>query len=93
MVKNLPAMRETWVQSLDWDDPLEKEMATHSSILAWRIPWMEELGGLQSTGLQRVRHEHTHPLQSSCLEESHGQRNLAGCSPWGHKESDTTEVT
>ena len=50
MVKSLPAMREIWVQSLDWDDPLEKGMATHSSILAWRIPWTEEPGGLQSTG-------------------------------------------
>ena len=45
-LKHLPAMRETWVQSLGWEDPLEKEMATHSSILAWRIPWMEEPGGL-----------------------------------------------
>ena len=45
-LKRLPAMWETWVQSLGWEDPLEKEMATHSSILAWRIPWMEELGGL-----------------------------------------------
>ena len=50
MVKDLPAMRETWVRSLDWDHPLEKEMATHSSILAWRIPRLEELGGLQSMG-------------------------------------------
>ena len=55
-VKRLPAMQETWVRSLGWEDPLEKEMATHSSILAWRIPWTEEPGGLQSTGLQRVRH-------------------------------------
>ena len=45
---------ETWVQSLGWEDPLEKEMATHSSIFDWRIPWMEELSGLQSMGLQRV---------------------------------------
>ena len=52
--KNLPAMQETWVQSLVWEDPLEKGMATHSSILAWRIPWMEEPGRLQSIGLQRV---------------------------------------
>ena len=50
LVKNLPAMRETWIQSLGQEDPLEKEMATHSSILAWRIPWTEEPGGLQSTG-------------------------------------------
>ena len=49
-LKHLPAMWETWVPSLSWEDPLEKEMATHSSILAWRIPWMEELGGLHSTG-------------------------------------------
>ena len=56
MVKNLPAMQETWVQSLDQEDPLEKGMATHSNILAWRIPWTEEAGRLQSLGLQRVRH-------------------------------------
>ena len=49
-LKRLPAMQEIWVRSLGWEDPLEKEMATHSSILAWRIPWTEELGGLQSTG-------------------------------------------
>ena len=49
-LKHLPAMWETWVRSLGWEDPLEKEMATHSSILAWRIPWTEELDGLQSTG-------------------------------------------
>ena len=55
-LKCLPAMRETWVRSLGWEDPLEEEMATHSSILAWRIPWVEEPGGLQSTGSQRVRH-------------------------------------
>ena len=51
-VKNLPAMQETWVRSLGREDPLEKEMATHCSILAWEIPWIEELGGLQSTGSQ-----------------------------------------
>ena len=56
MVKNLLAMQVTWVQSLGWDHPLEKEVATHSSIFAWRIPWTEEPGGLQSMGLQRVRH-------------------------------------
>ena len=55
MVKHLPTMKKTWVQSLDWDDLLEKEMATHSSILAWKIPWMEEPGRLQSMGSQRVR--------------------------------------
>ena len=56
MVKSLPAMREAWVQSLGWEDPLEKEMAIHSSTLAWKIPWMEEPDRLQSTGLQRVGH-------------------------------------
>ena len=56
-LKHLPAMWETWVLSLGREDPLEKEMATHSSILAWRIPWTEELGGPQSTGLQRVGHD------------------------------------
>ena len=56
MVKNPPVMRETWVRSLGQEDPLEKGMATHSSILAWRLPWTEEPGGLQSMGSQRVRH-------------------------------------
>ena len=55
-VKNLPASLETLVQSLGWEDFLEEEMATHSSILAWNIPWTEEPGGLQSMGLQRVGH-------------------------------------
>ena len=50
MVKNLPTMQETWVRSLGWEDPLEKGMATHPSILAWRIPWTEKPGGLQSMG-------------------------------------------
>ena len=52
VVKNLPAMQETWVQSLGWEDPLEEEMATHSNILAWKIPQTEEPGGIQSIGLQ-----------------------------------------
>ena len=56
MVKHLPAMRETWVRSLGWEDPLEKEMVTHSSILAWEIPWTEGPGGLQSMSLKRIRH-------------------------------------
>ena len=65
MVKDLPGMQETWVQSLGWKDPLEKGMATHFSILARRIPWTEEPGSLQSLGLQRVRYDgvtntHTH---------------------------------
>ena len=57
MVKNLLAMQETQIQSLDEKDPLEKEMATHSSIFAWRIPWTVEPGGLQSMGLQKVGHD------------------------------------
>ena len=63
MVKNLPAMRETWVQSLGWEDPLEEGMGTHSSILVWRIPWTKEPSGPQSIGSPRVRHDcvtHTH---------------------------------
>ena len=78
MVKNPPAMQETRVQSLGWDDPLEKGLATLSSILAWRIPWTEEPGGLQSMGSQRVghteqlslshthTHTHTHFLEVKC---------------------------
>ena len=57
MGKSLSAMQETWVRSLSWEDPLEKGMAIHSSILAWRIPWTEEPGRLQSMGSQRVRHD------------------------------------
>ena len=57
MVKSLPAMHETWVQSLGHEDYLKKEMAMHFSSLAWKIPWMEEPGRLQSMGLQRVRHD------------------------------------
>ena len=81
LVKNLPAMQETWVQSLGWEDPLEKGMATHSSILAWRIPWIEEPGGLQSTGSHRVTQlkrlsTHTcHRLRVKC----HKTALLFGC--------------
>ena len=57
MIKNLPALWETWVQFLGQEDPLEKEMAIHSSTLAWKIPWTEEPDRLQSLGLQRVRHD------------------------------------
>ena len=56
-LKHLPAMWETWIRSLGQEDPLEKEMSTHSSILAWRIPWAEEPGGLRSMGSQRVGHD------------------------------------
>ena len=71
MVQNLPAMWETWVRSLGQEDPLEKGMATHSSILAWRIPWTEEPGGLQSMGSQRVRHDwatNTYPLVAQTVK-------------------------
>ena len=57
MVKRLPTMKETWIQPLGWKDLLEKEMTTHSSILAWKIPWMEEPGRLQSMRLERVIHD------------------------------------
>ena len=77
MVKNLPAMQETQVPSLGQEDPLEKEMATHSSILAWRILWTEEPGGLQSMGWQRVRHNWndsapTHEGWALATEKAHG---------------------
>ena len=68
MVKNLPAMKETWVQALGWEDPPEKRMATHSSMVAWRIPRTEEPGGLQSMGSQswtRLSDQHLHFLQWS----------------------------
>ena len=57
LVENLPAMRETWVRSLGWENLLEEEKSTHSCILAWEIPWTEEPGGLQSMGLEKVRHD------------------------------------
>ena len=57
MVKHLPTMQDTWLQPLDWEDLLETEMATHSSILAWKIPWTEEPGRLESLGSQRVGHD------------------------------------
>ena len=75
-VKNLPAVRETWVWSLGWEDPLEEGMATHSSILAWRIPWTEEQGGLQSMGSQRIRHDRA---------EAHGNENLFVVIPTSHE--------
>ena len=105
MVKRLPTMRETRVQS-PWEDLLEKEMTTHSSILAWKIPWMEEPGRLQPMGSQRVGQDwatsHSHfpfihwrrkwqPTPVFWPGESHGWRNLVGYSPWGCKDSDTTE--
>ena len=100
MVKNLPAMQETWIWSLGWEDLLEKGMASHSSILACRIHWTEEPGGLQSIGPQRVRHEWVtslslftfthwrrqwHPTPVLLPGKPHGQRSLVGCNPWGHE--------
>ena len=72
-VKHLPAVRKTWVQSLGWEDPLEKEMATHSSTLAWKVPWTEEPGGLQPMGSQRVGH---HWMSSLSLFMAHMVKNL-----------------
>ena len=107
VVKNLPAMWETWVQSLGWEYPLEKAMAPHSSTLAWKIPWMEEPGRLQSMGSLRIRHDWVSSLsvftflhwrrkwQSTPVflpGELRGQKSLEGCSPWGHWGSDTTEL-
>ena len=74
--KHLPAMPGTWVQSLGWEYPLEKEMATHSSILAWKIPWTEDPSGLQSTGSQRVRHN----LATSLLLSANVNSNSRACS-------------
>ena len=71
MVKNPPAVQETWVPSPVWEDLLEKEMATHSSLLAWRIPWAEEPGGLQSTGLKRVEHDLMTKQQQKFKTEYH----------------------
>ena len=67
MVKNLTAMQESWVWSLGWENPLEEGMATHSSILAWRIPWTEDPGRLQSMGSRRVRHNWTHTHTYTCI--------------------------
>ena len=101
-LKRLPAMRETRVRSLGWGDPLEKEMAAHSSIVAWKIPWTEEPGRLQSMGHKEsdtIERLHFHfslpctgegngnPLQYSCLE------NPRSRGAWSCKESDTTEAT
>ena len=98
MVKTLPTRREARVQSLGQEDLLEGEMATHSSTLAWEIPWTEELGGLQSMGSLRVGHDRAtslslftfmhwrrkwQPTPVFLPGESQGWRSLVGCSPWG----------
>ena len=70
VIKNLPTMQETWIWSLGWEDPLEKDMATYSSILAWRIPWTEDSGGLQSMGSQSVRHDWVTNSRPTCTHSS-----------------------
>ena len=64
MIRAMQEMQKTQIQSLEWEGPLEEEMATHSSILAWKVPWTKEPGGLQSMGLQRVRHNLATELQA-----------------------------
>ena len=81
-VKYLPVTRETWVPSLDWEDPLEKGMTTHSSILAWRIPWSEESGGLQSLGLQKVGHDGRLTSVTSVTHLGSGDRNSSTHTTW-----------
>ena len=89
MVKRLPKMRETWVRSLGWEDLLEKEMATHSSILAWKIPWTEEPGSLQTMGCKELdRTEHGFPAgsvgkESACNSGDPGLIPGSGRSPAG----------
>ena len=79
MVKNPPAMRETCIQSMGWGDHLEKKMATYSSILAWKIPWREEPGGLQSMGSQRIGHNLvTKQYHHYCLQNRYQSKRLAG---------------
>ena len=81
-VKNPPVMQETWVQSLGWEDPLGEGMATHSSILAWRIPWREEPGGLQSIGLQRVEHHWVTEYTDLCIKQPNSFEILTQITPW-----------
>ena len=90
VVKNPPAMQETQVRSLGQGELLEKGMATHFSILAWRIPWTEEPGGLQSIESQRVRHNWSESMHT-CIVDLQCSVNFC-YSPWDHKESDTTET-
>ena len=75
-VKRLSTRREIWVQSLGWEDPLEKEMAMHSSTIAWKIPWTEEPGRLQSMGSQRVRHDGATSLKDIFLNVTSWQQYL-----------------
>ena len=88
-VKSLPTVWETRVQSLGWEDPLEKEMATHSNILAWKIPWTEEPGGLQSMGLQRVGHDWATSLSVGYKNEN--QRGNKGLKIFLNLKSDNSK--
>ena len=80
MVKNLPAMQDTRVRSLGWEGPLEKEMATHCRTLAWRIPWMEERGRLQSMGPKRVGYDRATSLSLFSCCRAHGLQAYGLCS-------------
>ena len=105
LVKNLPAVQETWVRSLGWEDPLEEEMATHSSILVWKIAWTEKPGGLQSMGSLRVGHDFTFPFHFHALEKEmanhssvlawriSGTGEPAGLLSTGSHRVDMTEAT
>ena len=73
-IKHLPTVRETWVQSLGWEDLLEKEMVTHSSILAWKIPWTEKSGRLQAMGSQRVRYRKSMGIKLSLKSAIHSEK-------------------
>ena len=79
MVKNLPAMQEIQVQSLGWKDPLEKEMATHSSVLAWEILWAEKPGGLPSMGSHRVRHDSSDLAAAANIQQTTTKHQLNKC--------------
>ena len=89
-VKRLPAMQETWVRSLGWKDPLKKEIATHPSTLAWKIPWTEKPDRLQSLQSQSWTRLIDFTFFFFLSGDSEGQGSLACCSPWGRKEWDTT---
>ena len=82
MIKNLPTMQETWVQSLGREDPPEEKMETHSSIIAWRIPWTEDPGGLQSMGSQRVRHDWVTYIHTPAGSQGRGDTGVGNPGPW-----------
>ena len=93
MVKNLPTIPKTWVRSLDQEDPLEKRMATHSSILAWRIPWTEEPSGLESMGSQRVGHDWATNITTTCWKFYFRKVNLMVVySRWEEEQGDAFVV-